>query len=86
MTGEVEHLLDALLRLRREDRACVAAILIDSLEHGSADEIDTAWSEEALCRLERVRSGRTTPSPTEVVEQELDGIVARAYATERTTG
>lgn len=79
MTAEVEHLLETLLQLPQEDRAAVAAVLTDSLEQGSLEEIDAAWIEEAKRRLERIRSGESTPVPAGVVDRELDEIVARAY-------
>ena len=83
MTAEVEHLLDVLLELSSEDRAEVAVVLIDSLQQIPSEEIEAAWIVEAKRRLESIRRGESTPATTEVVEQELDEIVAMASKTPR---
>lgn len=86
MTAEVEHLLESLLELSQEERAAVAAVLVDSLQQGASEEIEAAWIAEAKRRLERVRSGESTPIATEAVEHELDEIVARASEASRAVG
>jgi putative addiction module component (TIGR02574 family) len=83
---DAERLLDELLELPRDDRAVIAAILTDSLEHDRSPAIEAAWIAEAKLRLEAVRSGRSIPVASELVEEELDAIVARATLAARATG
>lgn len=86
MIAEVEHLLDARLGLPTQERAPVAAVSTDSLQHSPRGCIEAAWIEEARRRLERMRTGESTPVTTEVVEHELDEIVARSFEANRAAG
>jgi putative addiction module component (TIGR02574 family) len=78
VTTDTERLLDELLELPREERAAIAAILSDGIEREPSPEVEASWVAEAKRRLEAVRSGRSIPVASEVVEEELDAIVARA--------
>ncbi len=62
---DVEDVLVAALRLPVEERAAVAAELIDSLDGvGEAEEdVEAAWSEEIRQRLADVDAGVVTPIP-----------------------
>lgn len=74
----VEELLDVLLSLPEDERLVVAAVAVDSVQEGNDDEAAAAWAEEARLRLQRLRRGEVSVIATEVVEQELDEIVASA--------
>ena len=86
MKTDAEQLLDELLQLPQDDRAAIAAILADSIQHQATPVIEASWIAEAKHRLEAVRAGRSTTIPTELVEDELDAIVARASQATRATG
>ena len=86
MTTDAEHLLDELLQLPQDDRLAIATILADSVQHESTADIEASWIAEAKRRLQAVREGRSTTVPTELVEDELDAIVARASQATRATG
>lgn len=86
MTTAAEHLLDELLQLPQDDRLAIAAILADSVQHEPTADIEASWLAEAKRRLQAVREGRSTTVPTELVEDELDAIVARASQATRAAG
>ena len=69
--------------LPEDERAEIAAILVDSIGDGRPEaEIDAAWLAEARRRLDDVRSGRAILIPTEDVERELEALVDGASASE----
>jgi putative addiction module component (TIGR02574 family) len=73
VTAEAERLLEAALDLLDSERAELAAILADSIGHGSSDaEIDAAWIAVAKRRLDQIRSGRSETVVWEEVERELE--------------
>jgi len=59
------QLLNDALRLPDEQRAALAAALIDSLDHGVDEDAEAAWSVEIARRLREVESGqvKTVPWP-----------------------
>ncbi|WP_437679021.1 addiction module protein [Sorangium sp. So ce131] len=63
--SDVEDVLVAALRLSAENRAAVAAALIQSLDEPeqTTEEVGTAWAEEIQQRLADVDAGVVTPVP-----------------------
>ncbi|WP_437672552.1 addiction module protein [Sorangium sp. So ce131] len=63
--SDVEDVLVAALRLSAEDRAAVAATLIQSLDapEQTTEEVEAAWAEEIQQRLADVDAGVVTPVP-----------------------
>ncbi|WP_437679014.1 MULTISPECIES: addiction module protein [unclassified Sorangium] len=63
--SDVEDVLVAALRLSAEDRAAVAAALIQSLDEPeqTTEEVEAAWAEEIQQRLADVDAGVVTPVP-----------------------
>ncbi|KYF76451.1 hypothetical protein BE11_47125 [Sorangium cellulosum] len=63
--SDVEDVLVAALRLSAEDRAAVAAALIQSLDEPeqTTEEVEAAWTEEIQQRLADVDAGVVTPVP-----------------------
>ncbi|AGP33243.1 hypothetical protein BE04_34420 [Sorangium cellulosum] len=63
--SDVEDVLVAALRLSAEDRAAVAAALIQSLDEPeqTTEEVEAAWAEELQQRLADVDAGVVTPVP-----------------------
>src|SRR3972149_2023209 len=56
----VDELLARVLRLPRQERACVAAKLLTSLEE-SGEEVAAAWASELERRSRAVAEGRAQP-------------------------
>ncbi|WP_437277208.1 addiction module protein [Sorangium sp. So ce375] len=63
--SDVENVLVAALRLSAEDRAAVAAALIQSLDETeqTTEGVEAAWAEEIQQRLADVDAGVVTPVP-----------------------
>ncbi|KYG08045.1 hypothetical protein BE21_25865 [Sorangium cellulosum] len=63
--SDVEDVLVVALRLSAEDRAAVAAALIQSLDEPeqTTEEVEAAWAEEVQQRLVDVDAGVVTPVP-----------------------
>jgi putative addiction module component (TIGR02574 family) len=72
------------MELPEDERAELAAILVDSIGDGRPEaEVDAAWLAEARRRLEAVRAGRATLIATEDVERELEALIDDASETRR---
>lgn len=71
MSDGIEELLAAALRLSREERVELAALLTDSVEDAPSEEIERAWLTEARRRLEEVRAGRMRTVSAQEVERKL---------------
>lgn len=56
MTGAAQRILDEALDLSDDERRQLAERLLESVEKG--DEIEMAWTEEAIRRAERVENGQ----------------------------
>lgn len=63
MSDAAEELLDEAMRLPESERRLIALLLLDSVGEDPPEEIDRAWIDEALRRLEDLRAGRTRPIP-----------------------
>ena len=63
--SDVENVLVAALRLSTEERAAVAAELIQSLDEPeqATERVEAAWAEEIQQRLVDVDAGVVTPMP-----------------------
>lgn len=71
MTHQAEAVLAEALRLSEEERGEIAAILFDTLETESEENVEKAWANEIARRLEEVRSGKEKPIPWEEVRKSL---------------
>lgn len=61
---DMEHVLDAALRLSPNARATVVAELLDSLEESDVpQDVETAWADEIQERLAEIDSGAVTTVP-----------------------
>lgn len=79
-----QSVLDAAMELPEDERAELAAVLVDSIGDGRPEaELDAAWLAEAKRRLEEVRGGHATLVSTSEVEQELEELIEGASATRR---
>jgi putative addiction module component (TIGR02574 family) len=58
-----QELLSDVMRLPDEQRAALAAALIESLDHGVDEDAEAAWSVEIARRLREVESGQVKTIP-----------------------
>jgi len=61
--SDLEEVLVAALRLSPEERATLAAELIQSLDEQVTEDVESAWAEEIQQRLVDVDAGVVTPIP-----------------------
>ncbi len=74
MTTETQQVIEAALKLSREQREIVVAVLSSELDDEDRDtqaELEAAWLEENRRRIAEVRSGEVTPVPWEEARQRL---------------
>ena len=73
MTHQAETVLAEALRLSEEERGEIAAILFDSVDLDSPEEVEKAWDEEIARRIADVRSGKEKPIPWEEARKQIFG-------------
>jgi len=66
---EARELLKQALTLPDEDRAELAASLIDSLDTTVDENVEAAWQEEIARRLDEMESGKVKGIPWEEVRR-----------------
>jgi hypothetical protein len=76
MTAETREVIEAALRLSREQQEYIIAVLSSALDDNADDgdspeEVEAAWLEETRRRVEEVRSGAVAPVPWAVARQRL---------------
>jgi len=80
MTQRASNLLAEALRLPENDRARLAADLIESLDAEADDDVDSAWSLEIQRRIEDIQSGRVMTVPwaeaRRLIVEQADGDAA----------
>jgi len=59
VTSTAKKILDEALALPEDDRRRVAERLLDSVPRESADDVERAWDQEVLRRLEAAENGET---------------------------
>ncbi|MEX1363193.1 MAG: addiction module protein [Nannocystaceae bacterium] len=78
MGPDAERILEAARALPAEDRAALATVLLDSLEHEPPAAVQSAWDDELRRRLQAYRAGQTLTRPIEDVEREAEAMLAAA--------
>ena len=71
MTSEAEQLLEAALRLPRDDRSRLAELLRESVDAEDDGELTPEWRAEIARRVADLDSGRTRAVPWEDVRRKL---------------
>jgi putative addiction module component (TIGR02574 family) len=61
VSSAAKKVLADALALPESDREALVEVLLTSLRLGSAGEVEAAWSEEVVRRLERLQKGETVP-------------------------
>ncbi len=74
MKPDPAKLLNEALKLSPEERAALAASLLDSLEEAVDEDAEAAWAREIAKRVQELDSGVVTPVPwTEARRRILGG-------------
>lgn len=71
MSSSARKVLEQALALPEADRRRVAEALLDSIPRESQQEIERAWRDEVLRRIEEVRRGEVEPEPWSEVKQRM---------------
>jgi putative addiction module component (TIGR02574 family) len=66
-------LLEEALKLSPEARAALAASLLDSLDQGTDEGAEAAWSAEIAKRVRELESGAVTPVPWSEARRQILG-------------
>ena len=77
MSLTFDQLADEAMRLPTASRALLAERMVESLDAGERDEIQRAWTAEAIRRRDEVRSGQVQPIPGDEVIAEVRHAVGR---------
>ena len=71
MDTQAEQVLRSALNLHPNDRAEIAASLIQSLDEETNEEIDAAWAEEIKRRIESIDNGQVRLIPWDEVVRSM---------------
>jgi putative addiction module component (TIGR02574 family) len=77
VTSSARRILDDALALPESERRLLAEALLESTELPSESEIDPAWRDEVLRRIEQVRCGEAVPEPWSEVRRKIDAALGR---------
>jgi putative addiction module component (TIGR02574 family) len=75
MSSTLDTILHAALMLSDQERARLAARLLDSLDPRGDDDVDAAWDAEVARRLAALDSGTAKVVPWRSVREELQAVV-----------
>jgi len=70
MTSKTQALLDEALKLPADERACLADLILDSLEP-MVSRVEDAWADEVARRLKEIDSGLAAVIPWEDLWRQL---------------
>lgn len=71
VTSSARKVLEEALALPEEDRRRVAEALLDSTPRESEQEIESAWRDEVMHRIEEVRRGEVALESWSEVKQRI---------------
>lgn len=77
MTKDAEQLLDEVLRLSEQERAEIAARLIESLERDTDPDVDAAWAVEIERRCAALDAGQAVTSDWNDVRRRIEQEIFR---------
>ncbi len=73
MDAEAHDLLSRAMRLSEEQRADLAARLLESLDEAVEDGVEQGWGQEIERRLDALESRLTHPVPWETARRRIFG-------------
>jgi putative addiction module component (TIGR02574 family) len=77
VTSTAKRLLDEAMHLPQAERRLLAEALLETTTEESEHEIDPAWRDEVLRRIEQVRSGEVELEPWSEVRRQIREALAR---------
>lgn len=77
MTSSAKKILDEAMGLPQAERRLLAEALLESTTEESEHEIDPAWRDEVLRRIEQVQRGEVQPEPWSEVRRQIREALAR---------
>jgi putative addiction module component (TIGR02574 family) len=77
MSPEVDDLLQKALTLPPEARAELASSLLDSLDQTVDEDVDAAWRQEIVRRMDEIRSGKVKTIPWREVQRKGQALLHR---------
>jgi putative addiction module component (TIGR02574 family) len=77
MGAEALRILESALALSENERAELAAKLLDSLDEGSDPDAEEAWAAEITKRAEQIRAGEVVGIDADIVHEEVRRIIER---------
>jgi putative addiction module component (TIGR02574 family) len=77
MGAEALRVLESALALSENERAELAAKLLDSLDEGSDPDAEEAWAAEITKRAEQISAGEVVGIDAHVVHEEARRIIER---------
>jgi putative addiction module component (TIGR02574 family) len=72
MASDVEEILNAALKLNDQEKAALAASLLESLDPQVDDDVEDVWQAEIQRRLHEVETGTVSLVPWSEVRKMLD--------------
>jgi putative addiction module component (TIGR02574 family) len=73
----VDDLLQKALTLPPEARAELASSLLDSLDQTVDEDVDAAWRQEIVRRMDEIRSGKVKTIPWREVQRKGQALLHR---------
>ena len=77
MTSGAKKIFDEAMSLPQAERRLLAEALLESTNEESEHEIDPAWRDEVLRRIDQVRRGEVQPEPWSEVRRRIREALAR---------
>ena len=71
MTSAAKKILEDALSLPEEDRRRLGEALLDSIPRESSEEVEGAWRDEVVRRIEEVRQGKAQPEAWSKVKKHI---------------
>lgn len=77
MATQLEKVVEQALSLPAYERLRVARTILESAEPQAGEEVERAWEEEIVKRVERVDSGTATGRSWEEIKKDFESLFAR---------
>jgi putative addiction module component (TIGR02574 family) len=77
MGAEARRIWESALALSENERAELAAKLLDSRDEGSDPDAEEAWAAEITKRAEQIRAGEVVGIDADIVHEEVRRIIER---------
>jgi putative addiction module component (TIGR02574 family) len=72
MATEMEKVVEQALSLPGQERLCVARRILESVEPEASEEVERAWEEEIISRVEKIESGGASGRSWEEIKEDFD--------------